>query len=490
LSSHDSWHIDTERIPSLAKSGVGLNGKEQEGMAEELGGEEGRTTTVALIRRAVSRPYLFMAAILLVVGAIWFIRLAVEEFLLIDRVVNVYTNDAAVQMDTFAIRPPVTAQVLEVPVGEGDLVEKGQVLFRLVQDDFRAELQEASAEAEAIEQQLQEMRQQLPLSIERAEGEVARAQALVETKQQEYRRAQVFLSVKQHHTKQMQREHQATTEAAQARLREQETASREALQNLERIRQLFSDGIESQDRLDAAEIAAERQQARLEAAREQLSEAKEHFPGETPQMLRVHEQDVQRLKSEVKEQQTVLELARNHLRQTEQLGSQRLKVLEAKYKEALARVETYQIKLDKTTVYSPADGIVAMRAIEPGEMVEGDPSNPPVMIVNNPRQRWISANVWESDINRVRLGNTVDIWVDALKSSALGRGKPLQGKVFRINPTTYSEIAGLPPERFFTRRERKVPVGVSIEGDTPVLRAGMLAEVLIYPRQGAEAEER
>jgi multidrug resistance efflux pump len=228
LSSHDSWHIDTERIPSLAKSGVGLNGKEQEGMAEELGGEEGRTTTVALIRRAVSRPYLFMAAILLVVGAIWFIRLAVEEFLLIDRVVNVYTNDAAVQMDTFAIRPPVTAQVLEVPVGEGDLVEKGQVLFRLVQDDFRAELQEASAEAEAIEQQLQEMRQQLPLSIERAEGEVARAQALVETKQQEYRRAQVFLSVKQHHTKQMQREHQATTEAAQARLREQETASRES----------------------------------------------------------------------------------------------------------------------------------------------------------------------------------------------------------------------------------------------------------------------
>lgn len=431
-----------------------------------------------------------MAAILLVVGAIWFIRLAVEEFLLIDRVVNVYTNDAAVQMDTFGIRPPLTAQVLEVLVGEGDSVEKGQLLFRLVQDDFRAELQEASAVAEAIDQQLQEMRQELPLSIERAKGEVARAQALVETKQQAYRRARVFLSVKRDQSKQMQREHQAMIEAAQARLREQETASRETRQNLERTRQLFSDGIESQDRLDAAEIAAERQQARLEAARDQLSEAKEHFPGETPQMLRVHEQDARRLKLEVKEQQAVLELARNNLRQTQQLGSQRLKVLEAKHKEALARVETYQLKLDKTLVYSPADGIVAKRAIEPGEMVEGDPSNPPVMIINNPRQRWISANVWESDINRVRIGNMADIWVDALKPSALGRGKPLQGRVFRINPTTYSEIAGLPPERFFTRRERKVPVGVSIDGDAPLLQAGMLAEVLIYPRKGAEAEER
>ncbi len=430
-----------------------------------------------------------MAAILLVVGAIWFIRLAVEEFLLIDRVVNVYTNDAAVQMDTFGVRPQVTAQVLEVLVGEGDLVEKGQLLFRLAQDDIQAELQEASAVAEAIAQQIQEMRQEMPLSVARAESEVARAQALVETKEQALRRAQVFLSVKRDQTKQMGREHRATIQTAQARLREQETASREAQKKLESTRQLFSDGIESQDGLDAAQIAAERQQARLEAAREELSRAKEHLPGESPQMLRVHEQDVRRLRSEVREQQAVLELARNDLRQT-LLGGQRLKVLEAKHKEALARLETYQLKLNKTMVHSPADGVIAKRAIEPGEMVEGDPSNPPVLIIHNPHQRWISANVWESDISRVRLGNTADIWVDALKSGALGRGSPLQGRVFRINPTTYSEVAGLPPERFFTRRERKVPIGVSIDSEAPILRAGMLAEVLIYPRKGAEAEEQ
>ncbi len=430
-----------------------------------------------------------MAAILLVVGAVWFIRLAVEEFLLIDRVVNVYTNDATVQMDSFGVRPQITAQVLEVLVGEGDLVEKGQLLLRLAQDDIQVELQEANAVAEAIAEQIQEMRQEMPLSIERAESEVARAQALLETKRQALRRAQVFLDVQREQTKQTQREHQAAIQTAQARLRAQETSSRKALKELERTRQLFRDGIESQDRLDAAEIAAEREQARFEASREELSQAKEHFPGESPQMLRVHRQDVRRLQSEVKEQEAGLALARNHLSQT-QLGSQRLKVLEAKHKEALARVETYRLKLDRTMVNSPVDGIVAKRAIEPGETVEGDPSNPPVMIINNPRQRWISANVWESDISRVRLGNTADIWVDALKAGALGRGKALQGKVFRINPTTYSEVAGLPPERFFTRRERKVPIGVSIEGDAPVLRAGMLAEVLIYPRKGAEAEER
>ena len=60
----------------------------------------------------------------------------------------------------------------------------------------------------------------------------------------------------------------------------------------------------------------------------------------------------------------------------------------------------------------------------------------------------------------------------------------------RINPTTYSEVVGLPPERFFTRRERKIPVGIAIENTTLRIRAGMLAEVLILPHNGAEAEEQ
>jgi multidrug resistance efflux pump len=172
------------------------------------------------------------------------------------------------------------------------------------------------------------------------------------------------------------------------------------------------------------------------------------------------------------------------------LGEQKLHVLQAKLKEAQAKVDSYSLKLDKTIVRSPIDGIVAYRDIEPGELVEGDPSNPPVMVLHNPYNRWIAANVWESDISRVQIGDEVEIWIDAFKPYVLGRGKPFKGRVVRINPTTSSEVTGLPPERFFTRRERKVLVGVSLEGENPGLRAGMLAEVLIHPGGGAVANER
>jgi multidrug resistance efflux pump len=259
---------------------------------------------------------------------------------------------------------------------------------------------------------------------------------------------------------------------------------------LQRTRSLFADGIVSQDRLDAALMTHERSQARVTEAQEQLRQVQGQYPSrDSPYMIRVYAKDVERLAAEGLEQQAGLELARTNLSLV-QLGEQRLKVLEAKHQEALAQVETYRLKLDKTVIRSPVDGIVAYRKVEPGEMVEGDPSNPPLLVLHDPRSRRIAANVWESDISRVRIGDEVEIWIDAFKTSALGRGKPFKGRVVQINPSTSSEVAGLPPERFFTRRERKVPVGIAIEGDDPGMRAGMLAELLIIPSGGAAAKEK
>ena len=83
-------------------------------MAEPQSRGRRSVVPVALIRRSLARPYLFMSAIVLAIGAIWFARLALQEFLLLDRLVNVYTNDAQVKMDTFSITPGVMAKVLEV----------------------------------------------------------------------------------------------------------------------------------------------------------------------------------------------------------------------------------------------------------------------------------------------------------------------------------------------------------------------------------------
>lgn len=459
-------------------------------MSEDSVARRRRFIVVSLIQRAVGRPYLFMAAVVLVIGAIWFSRLALQEFLLLDRLVNVYTNEAHVKMNTFAIKPGVTAEVEAVLVREGEAVQKGQVLIRLAPADFLADLRKAEAMAEGIQQQIDELRLELPLAIERAKGELVRAEALVNAKEKDYHRSQVLLVVQQDRVDKMLREQDANLEATRALLREQEASYQEAKMILQRTQSLFDDGIVPQDRLDTAQLALERAHARLTVVQEQVRQVQEHYPsGDSPQMIRVHEKDVQRQLAEVKQQQAARELSRTNVRLAE-VGEQRLKVLAARYREAQAQVETYRLKLAKTIIHSPSDGVVGYRNVEPGEIVEGDPSNPPLMMIHDPQNVWIEAHVWESDIRRVHPGRAAEIWVDAFKTSALGRGKPFRGRVLRINPTTYSEVAGLPPERFFTRRERKIPVKISLESTDPGLRAGMLAEVLILLDDGAVAQER
>ena len=68
------------QVSSQAPQGPkpGSTQKESTSMAEKA---RRRLPLVALIRRAVGRPYLLMAAVVLVVGAIWFTRLALQEFL-------------------------------------------------------------------------------------------------------------------------------------------------------------------------------------------------------------------------------------------------------------------------------------------------------------------------------------------------------------------------------------------------------------------------
>src|SRR5439155_4067837 len=103
------------------------------------------------------------------------------------------------------------------------------------------------------------------------------------------------------------------------------------------------------------------------------------------------------------------------------------KVLDARYKEAQAQVGTARIKLAKTIIRSPVDGVVGQRNVEPGSLVRGDAANPPLLIIHDPETRWIEANVWESDISRVRVGRSVEFWVDAFRTITMVLGKLFHG---------------------------------------------------------------
>ena len=102
-----------------------------------------------------------------------------------------------------------------------------------------------------------------------------------------------------------------------------------------------------------------------------------------------------------------------------------------------------------------------------------------LLLVHDPKKVWIDANVKETDIRKVKIGQTVDVTVDAFPD------KKFAGKVTAIGNAATSEFALLPtpnPSGNFTKITQRLRVRVAIDQEQNLLRPGMMVEVFIDVR--------
>jgi RND family efflux transporter MFP subunit len=146
---------------------------------------------------------------------------------------------------------------------------------------------------------------------------------------------------------------------------------------------------------------------------------------------------------------------------------------------AKANAETSQAELklaevadENTTIRSPVDGIVIQKVTEEGNIVEPGQT---VVTVSDVDHAWIAANIEETSVGAVKVGQPVHIVVD--------EGGTLTGKVSEVRASVASQFALIPSDTGagnFTKVVQRVPIKVSIDGDTPhVLRAGQSVEIKI-----------
>ncbi|MDB5650511.1 MAG: hemolysin secretion protein, partial [Hyphomicrobiales bacterium] len=89
---------------------------------------------------------------------------------------------------------------------------------------------------------------------------------------------------------------------------------------------------------------------------------------------------------------------------------------------------------------------------------------------------WVDANLKETDLNYTKVGDPVEVTVDAYP------GRVWHGHVGTIYPATGGEFSILPAQNAsgnWVKVVQRVPVRVSIDNqtDSPVLRSGMSANV-------------
>jgi multidrug resistance efflux pump len=124
------------------------------------------------------------------------------------------------------------------------------------------------------------------------------------------------------------------------------------------------------------------------------------------------------------------------------------------------------------TVQSPLDGVVLSVPSTPGATVQA--GQPLVMIVD-PSQLWVNANIEETNVSRLKVGDPVSVHVDAL-------GTDVAGRVESITPATAGTFSILPTSNTsgnFTKITQLVPVRIALNlGNQPAL-LGSSVEVKI-----------
>jgi membrane fusion protein (multidrug efflux system) len=149
---------------------------------------------------------------------------------------------------------------------------------------------------------------------------------------------------------------------------------------------------------------------------------------------------------------------------------------------ARAQLGVYETMLTDMVLASPIDGIVAKRWL-----LEGDVAAPgqPVFTVYRTDFVWVTANLEETKVGRIRLGNSVEISVDTYK------GRKFTGKVGLIQHYTASQFSLIPPNNAsgnFTKVTQRVPLKIFLDDLTPAARAayplrpGMSVEIKIRER--------
>ena len=134
------------------------------------------------------------------------------------------------------------------------------------------------------------------------------------------------------------------------------------------------------------------------------------------------------------------------------------------------------LQLSYTSIKSPSSGIVSKKNVQIGQLVQAGQT---LFSIVNDSSIYITANFKETQLDKVRSGQKVDVDIDAYPEMKI------KGEVFNFSPATGAKFSLLPPDNAtgnFVKVVQRVPVKIKISGtkeDLDKLRPGMSVNVSV-----------
>jgi membrane fusion protein (multidrug efflux system) len=151
-----------------------------------------------------------------------------------------------------------------------------------------------------------------------------------------------------------------------------------------------------------------------------------------------------------------------------------VRAAESRVAAARAARDRAQVELSYATVVAPSDGVVSKKNVEIGQLVQ---PGQPLLAVVPLTDVWVVANLKETQLERLRAGQKVEIRADSYPRRAW------RGHVDSLSPATGAKFSLLPPDNAtgnFVKVVQRVPVKILVDDPYDAvqpLRPGMSVRV-------------
>jgi membrane fusion protein, multidrug efflux system len=349
------------------------------------------------------------------------------------------TDDAQVDGHVVPISPRIAGTIISVLVNDNQPVRADQELVRLDPADYQVALDQARASLASSQATTTESQENVPITTINTTSEVRTSGTQVEQAQAAVSSARQAVDAAR-----------ARLTSANATLAQKEANRVKAQKDLARFKDLVAkDEISKQD-YDAAVAAAQANDADVDSARAQVVGA---------------QHSLEQSGAELEEAKARLGTATVQQRQSEQVRSRQQAVSVARFKQAQAAVEQRKADLEQaqlnmgyTVLKAPVDGIVSRKNAEPGMQVSAGQQ---IMALVPLDDVWITANFKETQLKKMRVGQSVQIEVDTYGSS-----RKYRGHIDSIAAASGAKFSLLPPENAtgnYVKVVQRVPVKIVLE---------------------------
>ncbi len=193
----------------------------------------------------------------------------------------------------------------------------------------------------------------------------------------------------------------------------------------------------------------------------------------------VTQQQYDGIKSEYETANAQLEVAKKQMdatkRQNEATAEQ-IKYAQSNVTQKQADLDYAKLQLSYTVLLAPVSGTVSKKNVEVGQFVQAGQS---LFAIVLDTEVWVIANFKETQLEKMKEGQTVDIKVDAYKNLKV------QGVLNSFSAATGARFSLLPPDNAsgnFVKIVQRVPVKIKIIADKETLgklRPGMSLSVVV-----------